>query len=115
MKYKVGDKVIIKTQEEFKKEFGHASYSFSFNNGGIGSGFGSDNNNIYRFTKHMEDKIEALFPNRVVTIKTVGENSCIMEGFGNDLVWEEWMIKGRQIECYSVEDSVTSRFEMLDL
>ena len=106
---KVGDKVIIKTQEEFKKEFGQKSHSLSFS-------FNLNNDDdLYRFTKYMENKIEALYPDRVLTVLYVNDRTCIMEGFNSSIIWEEWMIKGRHIERYSIEESVNSRFEMLDL
>jgi len=93
MKYKVGDKVRIKTWEEMEKKYG------LYSGGSIKCGF----------TKEMEKYINRNFSNRILEITEVIrgyykiENTCWS--------WTEDMIKEEKV----VYDPIYSRFEILDI
>ena len=94
MKYKVGDKVKIKTWKDMEKEYGLNKDSIYF-----------------QYTQKIEDDINKLFSDRIVTIKEVGEDFYII---GNT-----WFIDEDIIKCsakrYKKKHYINSRFEILDL
>ena len=101
MKYKIGDKVRIKTQESMKKEFG-------------GGFLSSINTPQYVFVSGMEKQLNENFLNRILTIKEVRKKSYRMEEI--DCNWTDGMIeclvKDYKKEVYA---PIYSRFEILDL
>ncbi len=102
MKYKVGDKVKIKTWKEMEKEYGLSEQ-------------GSINHTIgYFFMRTGEDYLNKNFPDRVLTIKKVFINSYSMKN--TYWAWIDDMIECL-IEDYKEEIviPITNRFEILDL
>lgn len=109
MKYKIGDKVIIKTWKEMEKEFGPDN----------------DDGNIRHcgFVKSMEDIVIRDFPDRILTIEKTeevhNEQRYYMIG-GGCWIWRENMIKYSLREKEIEEEMkswipIDSRFEILDL
>ncbi len=100
MKYKVGDKVRIKTWEGMEKEFGLNI------NGNI--------QNIPCFLKEMEEWINKDFPDRILTIKEEIHSGYKMEElrlrWGDDMI--ECLAKEYKEEIHA---PILSRFELLDL
>ena len=98
MKYKVGDKVKIKTWKSMKKEFGEGVLS-------------SIDTPQHAFVLGMETGINKRFPGRILTIKEITNIGYRMEDI--DCNWSDDMI-----ECLYEEPiykPITSRFEILDL
>ena len=99
MKYKVGDKVKIKTWGEMEKKYGRNSC------GSI--------NCKNAFTKKMEEEIEKLNCNRILTIDSVYAYFYGIKEMSS-WNWSEDMIK-----CLVKEDKdsepITSRFDILDI
>jgi len=100
MKYKIGDKVKIKTWKEIEEEYGCEN---------------RDSENIYCkcacvFLKKMETNIEELNCNRILTIK----NNC-----GNFYEMREinWAWSDDMIKCLVKDksDPVLTRFDILDI
>jgi len=98
MKYKIGDKVKIKTWKEMKKEYGVTGSINCYYN--------------YFFTEYMEKDIKALNCNRILTIKNV-KNPC------NFYTMKEisWKWSDSMIKCLVKDKSepITNRFEILDI
>ncbi len=102
MKYKVGDKVRIKTHEEMKKGYNFPSLSYDT----LMVGY-------YGFTIDMEEWINKNFLDRILTIRYVERNYYDIK---HDL--NHWRWNDRMIEClakYYFENIITDRFEILDL
>ena len=103
MKYKVEDKVKIKTWEGMKKEYGLRSSECinpeKFQYPG------------WNYIKSMEEKLKHLFKNRILTIKKVNKNHYIMKNIS-------WKWVDETID-YKIEpeifEPILSRFELLDL
>ena len=103
MKYKIGDKVKIKTWKEMEEEYGCRC---------------SDPGNInceFEFTKSMEKAIEELNCNRILTIKSVYYFSYTMKEIS-------WQWTDDMIKCLAKNKikeikplSITSRFDILDI
>ena len=102
MKYKVGDKVKIKTWEEMEKEFG-----LTISGGNIKCPF--------TFMTDMEEDLNENFPNRELTIDYICEEYYKMKGIGSN--WSDNMIKYslKELEKREKWVSINSRFEILDL
>jgi hypothetical protein len=105
MKYKVGDKVKIKTWDQMKKEFG-----LSPNN--------SESIDCrYGYMKRMERDLLNTVPDRIVTIKDIREDSFYrmdIEGYSY-WNWSDDMIEGlaENINLNIFED-ISNRFELID-
>ena len=101
MRYKVGDKIKIKTWEEMEKEYGITKYRCI--------------NCIYPFSSNMEEILEELNTNRIVTIKKINKynNSYYyMKELG--YCWRDNMIK-YLVQEYKEPEPIASRFEILDI
>jgi len=101
MKYKVGDKVKIKTWKELEKEFGL-------------NPVGNINCKLPSFINTIEKELNALNTNRILTIRKIDEdyyNTYLMEEISCH--WSEDMIECL-VEEYKPEPIYT-RFEILDL
>ena len=103
MKYKIGDKVKIKTWEEMEKEFGLLDY-------------GSGHIRILcptHYLNNMEKELNKLNCNRILTIKRIEVRQpyhYLMEEM--KYIWTDEMIKELVEEvCYPI----LNRYEILDL
>ena len=98
MRYKINNKVRIKTWKEMKEEYG--------------LDFNRDIKCEYGFLKDMEERLNKLNTNRVLTIKEIKNNYYYMKEMGN---W--W--SNEMIEClakdYKNPEQINSRFEILDI
>ena len=102
MKYKIGDKVRIRTWEDMEKEYG-------LNEGGnIKASLG---NNL-SFIDVMEKKLNRKFPDRILTIKEIKYSNYKVEemAFG----WTEDMIECLAKDYVEIVP-IHSRFEILDI
>ncbi len=98
MKYRVGDKVRIKTWERMEKEFGEGALS-------------SIDAPRHAFVSGMEKQIKEKFPGRTLVIKEITNIGYRMKDI--DCNWDDNMI-----ECLYKEPTykpINSRFEILDL
>lgn len=102
MKYKVGDKVKIRTWEEMKKEYGLDS---------SGNIFGHVRKDT--FITKMERELNNDFPDRVLTVREVYEAHYTMEE--TIWIWHDYMIKEPKPEKCIFFDSIQSRFELMEL
>jgi len=93
MKYKVGDKVKIKTWEEIKKSRSTASWATSF-------------------IKYMEE-FEKCYSNRIVEIAEIYKQFYKIKG-NNYWTWKDDMIECL-VEKYKEPGQITSRFDILDI
>ena len=98
MKYKIGDKVIIKTWKEMEKEYGLRENRFVIDC-------------LKGFTEDMENQLNEYYSDRILTIKDVEKDFySVKEIFYN---WHDDMIEGLVKE--EILDPINSRFEILDL
>jgi len=95
MRYKIGDRVKIKTWVDMKKEFGLKGSSIAV---------------PLSFTTCMEILLESL-PDRILTIQYIGDHSYRMEGTDNE--WGDEMIEG--FEGEGLAEEIDNRFEILDI
>ena len=106
MKYKAGDKVIIKTWDIMKKEYG-TDYLDRITSPG------------YNFTPKMEETINKIFPDRILTIRKCIEEIDVgyycMEAAAAR--WTDWMIEYSLAEKEDRESwiPINNRFEIMDL
>ena len=103
MKYKVGDKVKIKTWEAMKKEYGE-----------IYDDSGTIRWKEYRyscgFTYSMEKPLNEICSNRILTIRIIYDNDC----YGVKEIGYSWT--DQMIECLAEKPTpIETRFEILDL
>ncbi len=99
MKYKVGDKVKIKTWEEMEKEFGLSSNLIKMHK------------DIF-FTQSMEKYLKEISIDRILTIKEIyNDNDIYMEEIG--YVWKDCYIEGLVVE--EIFEPIENRAEILDL
>lgn len=105
LKYKVGDRVKIKTWEVLEQERGL-----------------SHRGNImfppaesYCLTKKMESIINSVSVDRIFTIEIRKEEYCYyMEGIEKIWAWSDYMIEGLVQEKNIIFDSIEFRFELMD-
>ena len=107
MRYKEGDRVRIKTWEEIEKEFGLTKDTDN------GDAYIAYHDNFY-FSIVMENKLEKLNTDRILTIKTVKEENNQHSYKIKELDWgiSDEIIKELVEEIYN---SILSRFEILDI
>lgn len=104
MKYKVGDRVVIKTWEELKGEYGLDV-----------SGDMNSPPNAAFFAREMDRDLNKNFPDRILTIKKIGYDYYSMESLTN-WAWSDYMIKGLEVEeKYTMFDPIEKRFELMEL
>ena len=109
MKYKVKNKVKIKTWKEMEKEYGISSYG-----GNIKCYYN------YFFTEYMEKDIEKLNCNRILTINFINDydddDGCHFYKMKEFLNWD-WT--DEMIKCLAKDEiiptPITSRFDILDI
>ena len=99
MKYKVGDKVIIKTLEEMEREYGLTSY-------------GQIKTKI-NFLSIQEEQVVELNTDRILEIRAIGNDYYCMQKIGH--WWTEDMIKCSSVELEKTWTPIQNRFEILDL
>lgn len=108
MRYKIGDKVVIRTWEDLKEE-----YNKSDEEGNIYI----VNQDLY-FMDSMEDKINKNFPDRVLTIVTMVdiEDKQYYKMYNmKEYIWVNEMIKCKEFEPITNKEFIKSRFEILDI
>jgi len=99
MKYKVNDKVKIKTWKQMEKKYG------------LDKNKDININCEYRFHKKAEKQIKKLKAKRIVTIKKTGKN----KNDGYRVKEVDWLIIDNMIKCLIKEEPILNRFEILDL
>jgi len=104
MKYKVGDKVKIKTWEELEKEFGLDRYNNSIESICIKCDCS--------FMDYMEIELNAKFPNRIIEIEKITFGRYKMKRLCCN--WTDDMIKCLAKD-YKKPEPITSRFDILDI
>ena len=105
MKYKVGDKVRIKTWEQMEEEFGLTN-------------LGSINLSQCHFPSDGEEKLHKYSPDRILMIEQIGSNSyyglkdcyCLKD-MGPK--WPDEMIEGLVADEY-LKRPVVTRFDLMD-
>ena len=102
MKYKVGDRVRIKTWEDMKEEFKGTTADDYINCPGA-----------YSFPLNEEKELNEKFPDRIVTIKEVKSNYYKMEKIDKKWSWTDEMIKNKELK--KVVKKKYNRFELMDL
>ncbi len=96
MKYKVGDKVIIKTWADMKAQYGFTPRSLTEDLIGAGR---------YSFNDEMEEKLNK---ERILTISQIHNGYYTMKEMFSIYRWTDEMI-----EC--LLDPIDTRFEIMDL
>ena len=104
MKYKIKDKVKIKTWETLKKEFGLDNLE-------------AINKDPYHFGKNRESYINKQFPDRIFEIQRIEENAygaiCYIMKDEPKWEWDNYMIE--YLVKPEIFEKIESRFEILDL
>lgn len=104
MKYKVGDKVKIKTWKVMEKEFSSTLDFIKCKSG---------------FLKERDRLINKNFPDRILTITKLDHNTTtyFMKGFKNrwEYNWPEDVIECLVENHVKIIDIIETRFEILDL
>jgi hypothetical protein len=106
MKYKVGDKVRIKTWEALDEEF--SSFKSIFNDNYILCGI--------HFTQGMENELTKLNNNRILTIEAVNQEDRIYHMEELLFNWTDNMIESVMTpELIRLMEPIRNRFEILDI
>jgi len=111
MKYKVGDKVKIKTWEVMKTEYGETQITSIYKHI-------KDENKVH-FIPEMEDILNKRFTDRIVEIQIVDYEdstfSCpVYRMQGINYGWKDYMIEGL-VKEHIESEPIHSRFEILDI
>jgi len=104
MKYKVGDKIRIKTWEELEEEYGlNKNKNINLRIGNI------------QFVREKEKYLNKNFPNRIVEVTKVKERVfCYASKDCSFWEWTDEMIEGLADELKERE-RIKSRFDILDI
>ena len=107
MKYKIGDKVKIKTWESMEKEYG----LYSDNNEMIDCDVG--------FSWRRENFIKRKFPDRILTIDKRCKNNTYFMNIRNSIWISNWSDNSIEYSLQELEEKtyipISSRFELLDI
>lgn len=103
MKYKVGDKVKIRTWEELERDY-EVFPSGSIHSHSPSRAF---------FTREMERELSAGFPDRILTIMEVRGYYYLTKEM-DKWAWCDYMIEGLARYHYTIFDSIDYRFELMD-
>ena len=111
MKYKVGDRVKIKTWEKLEQEYGL---------GDSGNIKAPRSANGTCFIPNMEVSMGLKAPDRILTIISIRRFEFVEENHYsvkeiNNWVWCDYMIEGLVQEENTIFDPIEFRFELLDL
>ena len=98
MKYKVGDKVRIRTWKDIQKLDPNKSIEWRAD-----------------FIEYINRDFKKNYPDRIVEIVEISSNYYLIKG--SSKYWAEYMIEGlvNEIEIINLEEKIKSRFEILDI
>ncbi len=111
MKYKVGDRVRIRTWEDLEEEYG------------LDKSLDINPPEFCRtcFSRRMEDILNEDFLDRILTIELIDKDGLndgsyyITEEIQSGWIWKDWMIEEQIIEKYIIFEPIEFRFELMEL
>lgn len=104
MKYKVGDRVKIKTWKKLKHSYGLSDF---------GNILSPPASNGTFFARDMENDMKTIAPDRILTIAYINRRCYSMKEITN-WDWCDHMIEGIVKEKYIIFDSIEYRFKLMD-